>query len=234
MHSFIHIFVLSLALIPWHTPHDYGHVDQSNQVPSGNPAASIDLATVEGVSSLKTEWRYAPVMMREVEVPGRIGQGPAYQYEPREAMKPDFDDSGWEKLDPTTLRQPRGAGHVSFCWYRITMTIPERVGDFNTTGSTVVFETIVDDYGEVWVDGALTGLEGPGTKYRVGQAGGSVVSGFNAPNRLIVGRDVKPGEKITLAIFGMNAPISVAPANFIWLRYARLEFYSPDNAGKEK
>jgi len=55
--------------------------------------------------------------------------------------------------------------------------------------------------------------------------GGSVISGWNAPNRLVVGRDVKPGQKIQLAVFGINGPLSNPPTNFIWMRFARLDFY---------
>ncbi len=42
-----------------------------------------------------------------------------------------------------------------------------------------------------------------------------MVAGWNAPNRLVVGRDVKPGQKIQLAIFGINGPLSNPPTNFI-------------------
>lgn len=59
----------------------------------------------------------------------------------------------------------------------------------------------------------------------LGQSGGSVIAGWNASNRIVVGRDVKPGQKIQLAIFGINGPISNPPTNFIWMRYARLDFY---------
>jgi gluconolactonase len=38
-------------------------------------------------------------------------------------------------------------------------------------------------------------------------------------------RDVKPGQKIQLAIFGANGPLSNPPTNFIWVRLARLDFY---------
>jgi len=75
----------------------------------------------------------------------------------------------------------------------------------------------VDDYAEVWVDGELTRA--------VGQRGGSVIAGWNASNRLVIGRDVKPGQRIQLAIFGANGPLSNPPTNFIWMRLARLDFY---------
>ncbi|HYE15755.1 MAG TPA: SMP-30/gluconolactonase/LRE family protein, partial [Pyrinomonadaceae bacterium] len=96
--------------------------------------------------------------------------------------------------------------------------VPERVGGFDTDGSTVVFETSLDDYAEVWVDGELVRA--------TGQQGGSVVGGWNAANRLVVGRGVRPGQQIQLAVFGANGPLSAAPTNYIWVRYARLEFYA--------
>ena len=35
----------------------------------------------------------------------------------------------------------------------------------------------------------------------------------------------KGGDKFQIAIFGVNGPISVAPANSIWFREAKLQFY---------
>jgi gluconolactonase len=52
-----------------------------------------------------------------------------------------------------------------------------------------------------------------------------VISGWNAPNRLVIGRGVTPGQQIQLAVFGSNGPLSNPPTNFIWMRYAKLEFY---------
>jgi gluconolactonase len=89
-----------------------------------------------------------------------------------------------------------------------------------------VFEIVVDDYAEVWVDGKLP--------RELGQCGGNVVKGFNAPNRLVIGRDVKPGQQIQLAIFAINGPISATPANFIYIRYAKLEFYANAATGVQQ
>ena len=50
------------------------------------------------------------------------------------------------------------------------------------------------------------------------------MGGWNAPNRLVIGRDVRPGQRIQLAVFGINGPLSNPPTNFIWMRYARLRF----------
>ena len=106
---------------------------------------------------------------------------------------------------------------LAFNWYRIKLTIPERIGDFDPTGSTAVFDTSLDDYAEIWVDGELSRA--------LGQSGGSVIAGWNAENHLVVGRNVKPGQQIQLAVFGINGPLSNPPTNFIYLRYAKLDFY---------
>jgi gluconolactonase len=103
------------------------------------------------------------------------------------------------------------------------VTVPERIGAIATTGKTLVFETTVDDYAEVWVDGEIArGLD---------QRGGSVVAGWNTPNRLVIGRDLVPGQRIQLALFGGNGPLSDPPANFVWVRTARLELHDGDSSG---
>lgn len=193
-------------------------------VPAGRPAASVDLATEDGAKAVKGEWRYSDTKIVETEfrAPGADGQpsdvrAKTYDYTPH-AGGADFDDALWERVAPTDLSKRRGAGRLSFNWYRIRLTVPGRVGDFDTEGSTLVFETSLDDYAEVWVDGEL--VRAPG------QQGGSVVGGWNAPNRLVVGRDVRPGQQIQLAVFGANGPLSATPTNYIWVRYARLEFYA--------
>jgi gluconolactonase len=95
--------------------------------------------------------------------------------------------------------------------------VPERIGAFDPAGSTMVFEIVVDDYAEVWIDGALPrGL---------GQVGGSLIHGFNAPNRVVVSRNVRPGQHVNIAVFTANGPLSDPPANYIWIRSATLDFY---------
>jgi gluconolactonase len=192
-------------------------------VPAGKAQASIDLATRAGVSKIGGPWRYSDTKIIEVDFagPGPDGQpsGPpvkTFDYTPHAGVV-NFDDSAWMAIDPVSLSERRGKGRLGFNWYRIKITIPERVDNFDPTGSTVVFETSLDDYAEIWVDGELTRA--------AGQTGGSVIGGWNASNRLVVGRDVRPGQQIQLAIFGINGPISNPPTNFIWVRYARLEFY---------
>ena len=172
-------------------------------------AQKINLRTVEGVKSVNGEWRYSDVKI--VEVPGKGPDGKpnkTYNIEPK-ASAENFDDSKWEVIDPTTLAKARNTGQVCFSWYRIKVAIPE-----SAAGKKVFFQTTVDDYGEVWVDGKLP--------RKGGQSGGSIVAGFNAPNRVEL-KDPKPGKVYSIAVFGINGPISDAPGNWIFLGDTFLE-----------
>ena len=44
------------------------------------------------------------------------------------------------------------------------------------------------------------------------------VGGFNAPNRVVLTTNATPGQRFSLAVFGINGPISAAPSNWIFLR----------------
>jgi gluconolactonase len=196
------------------------------QVPSGTPDASLDLATREGVAAVGGTWRthdgqVAEVPFRAVGADLKPSGPPNRTHDiAPHAEGASFDDLAWEAIDPTTLAARRSTGRLCFQWYRIAITVPEQVGAFRSAGATLVFETVVDDYAEVWVDGTLART--------LGQSGGSVVAGWNAPNRLVIGRDVRPGQKLQLAIFGINGPISASPENYVWVRSAKLDFYRPE------
>ena len=191
--------------------------------PYGRPDAILDLASREGTQLANAQWRYHDVKIVDADsrtvgpdlkpsgVPSKT-----YDYEPH-AGALNFDDSSWETIDATTLDQRRSTAKVCFNWYRINITIPEKIANFNTAGSTVAFEIVIDDYAEIWIDGKMPRI--------IGQPGGQVAKGFNAPNRIILTRNTKPGQKIQLAVFGINGPISFSPQNFIWIRSATLDFY---------
>jgi gluconolactonase len=193
--------------------------------PYGRPDATIDLRTTEGAQITQGKWRYNDVKIVEVD---SKGPGPdlkpsgapvrTYDYTPH-AGTAGFDDSQWPVIDPTTLDTRRGNGKVSFNWYRIKVTLPENVGNLAVAGSTVSFEIVIDDYAEIWVNGNLSPV--------LGQSGGSVVKGWNAPNKVILTRSAQPGQQFEIAIFGYNGPISRSPENFIWVKSATLDFYKP-------
>jgi gluconolactonase len=222
---------LILAVIVAAAASPAGVVAQTtSDAPAATPAAIINLATEDGVKLVKGRWRYRDVTIVEVDHrapgPDLRPSGPpnrTYDIAPH-AGAADFDDSSWMALAPGQLEGRRGNGRLSFNWYRIKVTIPDRVGTFDPTGTTVVFEIVVDDYAEVWVNGRLP--------TPLGQAGGPLVKGFNSPNRVVLGRDVRPGQEFQLAVFGMNGPVSNPPGNFIWVRSATLDFYEPGRAGR--
>jgi gluconolactonase len=198
--------------------------------PAGRPAAIVDLATDEGLRLVKGQWRYRDVAVVEVAHraagPDLRPSGPpnrTYDIAPH-AGAADVEDSSWEVLPASRLQARKGNGRLSFGWYRTAVTIPERVGAFDPAGATVIFEIVVDDYAEVWVDGRLPSA--------LGQTGGSLVRGFNAPNRVVLTRDARPGQRFQLAVFGVNGPLSSPPGNFIWVRSATLDFHRPGETGR--
>lgn len=201
----------------------------TTDAPAGRAQAIVDLMTTEGVRSVNGVWKYRDAQIIEVDHrsvgPDLRPSGPpnrTHDITPK-AGGADFDDSGWETFDGPDLTKRRTNGRLAFGWYRLNVTVPEKVGPFSTRGSTVVFEVVVDDYSEVWVDGKLTPV--------LGQTGGQLVKGWNAPNRVVIGRNVEPGQRIQLAVFGANGPLSEPPINFVWVRSATLDFYQSPTGG---
>jgi gluconolactonase len=188
----------------------------------GRPDAIVDLQTDVGTALVGGQWRYADAEVAEIDFvelgspddplgPGTI---PNRTYDVVAGPERELD------AEDTLLRLANG--RVCFNWYRIDVTIPERVGELDPTGATVVFEVVIDDYAEVWVNGVLP--------HALGDAGGHVAAGFNAPNRVVLTQDAKPGETFELAVFGINGPISTSPRNYIWMRTATLDFYAAERA----
>lgn len=187
------------------------------------PDATIDLATPEGLAAVAGSWRYrdatiTPVPFRKPGPDGQPGLVTTETYDiAPHAGATAFDDRDWPPIAPETLSQRRGNGRLSFGWYRLRFTVPEKLGGIGADHATLVLRTSVDDYAEIWVDGELARAPE--------QIGGSVIAGWNATNALVVGRDVHPGQAITVAVFGANGPLSNPPTNYVWMRAARLDLY---------
>lgn len=202
---------------------------ESVELSLSKPDAIVDLKTKEGVNYVKGEWRYsdAKIIDKDFNAPGASPEDNHALYPTGKAIKThdifpkagakDFDDGAWEKVDATSLEARRGTGLLSFSWYRINITLPEKLGKFHVEGSTVVFEIVMDDYAEIVVDGQLQ-------KYP-GHAGGNVAKGWNARNRVVLTNQAKAGQKIQIAVLGINGPIADLPENYVWVRSATLDFY---------
>src|SRR5213083_1608271 len=182
------------------------------------PDAVVDLRTTDGVARAKAQWRYSDTHINEIDHRS-VGSdlkasGPknrTFDFTP-DARATDFDDSKWEVIPADSLEKRRGNGRLSLNWYRLDLTIPEKVGGFDTRGSTAVFEIVVDDYAEVWVNGKAP--------FVLGQNGGAVAAGWNAPNRVVLTKSAQPGEKYQVAVLGINGPLSAHPDTYIWVRSA--------------
>jgi len=192
--------------------------------------AVVDLRTQEGVRLVNGQWRYSDTTIQEIKhkdagadlkASGKTNL--TFDFLP-DARTPAFDDSKWESIPATSLEQRRGHGRLSFNWYRINLTVPEKVATFETSGSTIVFEIVVDDYAEIWVNGTLANV--------LGQQGGSVIAGWNSPNRVVLTKNANPGEKFEVAVFGVNGPLSTHPDTYIWVRSATLDFFNHGKLSK--
>jgi hypothetical protein len=182
------------------------------------PAHVVDLMTNAGSALFGAQWRAMEAKI--VECPALTDAMPefktTYDVEPY-AGESGFDDSDWPVVPAADLGARRGGGMVSFFWYRTILTIPANAAGFDTAGAMTVLRVNIDDYAEVWVNGELpraAGRTSPGT-----------IQGFNMPHRLVLANPVAPGDKFEIAVFAINGPISAAPANFLWFREAKIEFF---------
>jgi gluconolactonase len=200
-----------------------GRIPGPPELLPGLPEAIVDLQTEDGVALVGGQWRYSDARIEEIEFV-ELGS-PEDPLGPGTVPNKTYDvvrDEVVRELTPSETQLRLADGRVCFNWYDIEVTIPARLGDFDPTGATVVFEVVVDDYAEVWVNGELP--------HALGDTGGPVVAGFNAPNRVVLTHDARPGETFAISVFGINGPISVSPRNYIWLRTATLDFYAAERA----
>ncbi len=193
-------------------------VPQPQVAPLLPPAHVVDLTTTEGSAAFGARWKAMEAKI--VACPALSDAMPefrtTYDIEPHAELS-GFDDSAWPEVAATDLGAKRGGGMVSFFWFRTTLTIPEHAVGFATAGAKTVLTVNIDDYAEVWVDGVLPRA--------AGRPSPAAIQGFNMPNRLVLRDMVAPGEKFEIAVFAINGPISAAPANFLWFREAKIEFY---------
>ncbi len=186
------------------------------------PLVELDLMRTADAAKVNVAWKYhdVDIVPTKFFLPNREGQPgdesvATLDIEPHAGAR-EFDDSGWAPIAPEELAMRRGHGRLSFNWYRATLVLPEKIDDIAVAGKQIDFEAVVDDYAEIWADGELLRRAGEG---------GAAVAGWNAGNRVVLARNAKPGQRITLAIFGMNGPISATPTNFIYFHQARLRVF---------
>lgn len=168
------------------------------------PRIALDLNKAEDRRQIKGEWRVADGL-----VPGEPNEGLTSQLRATPARLADHDDSKWETC--TNVRASRSVG-FTFAWYRITVDIPEQIGGVALAGSRVWFETNIDNYGEVWINGQIDRSTG-------------VIVGLNAQHRVEVSGSAVAGAKHVIAVLVLNGPLA-EPRGGIFMRYATLAFES--------
>jgi gluconolactonase len=182
------------------------------------PSYVVDLMTADGIAAFSGRWKVMEAKIVEgPAIPNAMaGYKTSYDISPH-AGEAGFDDSSWPTIEAKGLTDRRGGGKVSFFWFRTTLTVPARIGNFDTAGAKAVLTAYIDDYAEVWIDGQMP--------RRAGITSPATIQGFNIPNRVVLADSVKAGDRFQVAIFGINGPISVAPPNFLFFRQASIEFY---------
>ena len=166
------------------------------------PRVALDLNTSEDREKVKGQWRVATGL-----VPGEPNEGLTARLLATPARLADFDDSGWEICG--NIRESLSEG-FTFAWYRITVEFPQRLEGMEIAGSRAWFETNIDNYGEMWIDGQIDRSAG-------------VILGINAPQRIELSSSAQPGEKHVIACLVANGPLA-EPRGGIFMRFANLAF----------
>jgi len=120
------------------------------------PSHVVDLMTAEGIGAFGAQWKTMEAKIVEgPALPNAMaGYKTSYDISPH-AGEAGFDDSSWPTIDAKGLTDRRGGGKVSFLWFRANLTIPAKIGNFETAGAKAVLTAYVDDYAEVWIDGQM-------------------------------------------------------------------------------
>src|SRR5258705_6778725 len=203
---------------------------ETRQLAVDKPQAITDLKSKEAAGLVNAKWfvQAGHVQEKTFRLPGpQAGGGDALHLYPTGSaittytlhpqIAADDFEKGFMERDPEQLEERQGSGLFSFVWYKVELTIPAVIGKLNTNGTTAVFEIVVDDYSEIWVNGKqMVGF---------GQSGNGLISGYNTRNRVILTDNAKAGEKFTIHILGINGPVGKLPDNYIWVRNAVVDFY---------
>jgi len=170
------------------------------------PRIAFDLNNATDRQQVGGAWRLAPGL-----VPGEPNEGLTAQLLASPARLPNYDDSGWDIC--ANIRQSLSVG-FTFAWYRITVEVPARAHGVDLAGSRVWFETNIDNYGEIWINGQIDRSTG-------------VIVGINASQRVELSNSATPGDRYVIACLVANGPLA-EPRGGIFMRYATLAFESPN------
>ncbi len=170
------------------------------------PRIALDLNSGDDLRKVKARWRIGPGL-----VPGQPNEGLTAQLQAAPPRLVDYDDSGWEVC--SNVRKSVSSG-FTFAWYRIKVELPEQLNGTLLRDYRVFFETNIDNYGEIWVDGKLERPAG-------------IIAGINAQQRVEVSAKAQPGARHVIACLAANGPLA-EPRGGVFMRYATLAFELAD------
>ncbi len=204
---------------------------ESRQLSVDKPQAVADLRSTVGSALVDAKWYVQNARLEKMDFkspgPGTNGDSlllyPTGMNSTTNQLRPQIGDRDFEKnfkeIKPADLEKRQGSGLISFVWYKVELTIPASIGKLDTRGATAVFEIVMDDYSEIWVNGRQA------VERNFGLIGGGAISGYNARNRVILTDHATPGQKFSIAILGINGTLGMIPENYIWVRNAVVDFY---------
>jgi gluconolactonase len=210
----------------------HGFAQETRQLSVDKPQAVADLKTTAGAALVNANWgvQNASVVSVSFKTPGPGTNGdplPLYatgKMITTNQLRPQITDGNFDKgfasIKPAELETRQGTGLVSFVWYKVDITIPATIGHLNTNGSTAVFEIVMDDYSEIWVNGKQH------VERHFGLSGEGAVSGYNTRNRVVLTNHARAGEQFSISILGINGTVGMIPDNYIWVRNAVIDFYT--------
>ena len=212
---------------------------ETRQLAVDKPQAIADLKTSGGASLVSAKWfvQNGDIVNVDFKAPGPypadlLALYPTGSTIRTHQLRPQIGSPGFDKafkeIKPTELESRQGTGLFSFVWYKLEVTVPETIGKLNTKGTTAVFEIVMDDYSEIWVNGKQS--------QAFGQIGNGLIAGYNARNRVVLSNNLQPGQQFSIDILGINGAIGKLPDNYIWVRNAVVDFYKElpsNNAWKD-
>jgi gluconolactonase len=217
------IFVFSLLFVVIHG-------QELRELSVGRTDAIVDLKTREGAALVNTQWQSLPatIIPAKFKAPGASETDKLLLYPTGKQINSfnispkfgtdEFNNAQWESVAATDLETRRGNGLQSHVWYRLKITVPEKIGKLNTAGTRIIFELVADDYSEVFINGKLN--------KSFGARNNGVIGGFNARQRVWLTDNAQPGQQFDIAILVTNGPIADIPDNYVWIRSATLDIYS--------
>ncbi len=205
------------------------HAQELRELSFGKTDAIIDLKTNAGQSIVNAQWQSlsAEIMPAKFRAAGSSDQDKLFLYPTGKEINsyniypkygtPEFINAKWENVAATDLETRRGNGLQSHVWYKLKVTIPEKIGNVSAEGTRIIFEIVADDYSEVFINGKLN--------KSFGARNNGVIGGWNARQRVWLTDKARIGESFDISILVTNGPVADIPDNYVWIRSATLDVY---------